>query len=73
MTQATKYYHRKELYMKCPNCGKENNEDANFCQFCSRKLKDTCTYCWVLKKSNYRCGKLSCPGRKLLMELFNSH
>lgn len=47
--------------MKCMQCGKESNEDANFCKKCGSKLKSTCK-CWVLKKDNYDCGKSSCPG-----------
>ena len=54
--------------MKCNKCGKENKDDANFCQYCSKKLNETCSYCWVLKKSNYSCGELSCPGRALLIK-----
>ena len=62
---------RKTFEMRCCNCGKENKENANFCQFCSSKLNDTCSFCWVLKKSNYNCGKSSCPGRKLFIKSFH--
>lgn len=46
--------------MECKNCGKENNESANFCTYCGSKLKDECN-CWI-KKGNYNCGESSCPG-----------
>ena len=28
--------------MKCPNCGRENSQNANFCRACSTKLKEIC-------------------------------
>lgn len=51
--------------MKCGSCGKENSGTANFCKYCGKKMKETCSYCWVRKKDNYNCGKSNCPGYNL--------
>lgn len=54
--------------MKCPKCGEEQREGANFCWNCRTKLREVCD-CWV-KKRPYNCGQKECPGLMLLvMEL----
>lgn len=49
--------------MHCKRCGAENQDDANFCEKCAGKLKETCN-CWV-KKEPYNCGQDQCPGYRL--------
>lgn len=48
--------------VKCPTCSREVSEKDNFCQYCGKKIRDTCRYCWVRKKDNYNCGESNCPG-----------
>ena len=55
--------------MKCPNCGRENSQNANFCRGCATKLKEVCD-CWV-KKEPYNCGLDNCPGYRLFKEIKN--
>lgn len=44
--------------MKCPECKRQNPEDANFCNECGSKLKPTCP----------QCGKLNPLGSKFCNE-----
>ncbi len=47
--------------MKCPNCRRENPEDANFCNGCGNKLEHKCSICWRNNPSGSKfcngCGK----------------
>lgn len=54
--------------MTCPHCHAENPENANFCEECATKIRQTCD-CWV-KKEPYNCGHSECPGRKVLLDDF---
>lgn len=49
--------------MECKNCKTECSDNANFCENCGSKLKETCD-CWI-KKEPYNCGKEKCPGYRL--------
>lgn len=50
--------------LKCPSCGEEHNDEANFCRNCATKLRKVCN-CWVLDKS-FDCGfDDGCPGYRL--------
>ncbi|MBW2705544.1 MAG: AAA family ATPase, partial [Deltaproteobacteria bacterium] len=60
--------------MKCPNCGIENREGANFCIDCGNKLETTCAQCnhLNLPESKFceKCGfKLIEPAEKSSREL----
>ena len=60
--------------MKCPNCGIENREGANFCIDCGNKLQTTCAQCnhLNLPESKFceKCGfKLIEPAEKSSREL----
>jgi class 3 adenylate cyclase/tetratricopeptide (TPR) repeat protein len=60
--------------MKCPNCGIENREGANFCIECGHKLEFTCAQCNHLNlpgsKFCEKCGfKLIEPSGKISREL----
>ena len=50
---------------RCPKCGAENAEGANFCRACATKLRQICA-CWV-KKEPYNCGQDQCPGYRLFL------
>ncbi|MGK0468247.1 zinc-ribbon domain-containing protein [Clostridium sp.] len=52
----------------CPNCGKGNRNNANFCRHCGKKIKENCTNCWVKKDQSYNCGSAKCPGLRLPMK-----
>lgn len=54
--------------MKCKSCGGNHYKEDNFCQYCGKKLKDTCN-CWVMKKDNYTCGERNCPGYKYKVKI----
>lgn len=43
----------------CPNCNKENANNANFCEYCGTKITEICPACW--KKGGQQN---SCPGQK---------
>ena len=49
--------------MKCPQCGAEQPDSANFCTRCQKKLRVVCD-CWV-KKQPHNCGQDECPGWRL--------
>jgi len=60
--------------MKCPNCGGENREGANFCIECGNKLEFTCAQCKHLNlpgsKFCEKCGfKLIEPSGQISREL----
>ncbi len=55
--------------IRCPSCGKENSEDANFYVHCTKKLRTVCN-CWV-KKGPYNCGQEKCPEYKALWKDFH--
>ena len=60
--------------MKCPNCGLENREGANFCIECGHKLEFTCAQCKHLNlpgsKFCEKCGfKLIEPSGQISREL----
>jgi len=60
--------------MKCPNCGADNREGANFCLECGNKLEFTCAQCSHLNlpqsKFCEKCGfKLIEPSGKISREL----
>ena len=60
--------------MKCPNCGIENREGANFCIECGHKLEFTCAECKHLNlpgsKFCEKCGfKLIDPSGQISREL----
>lgn len=57
-----------DIEVTCKKCGYKNKMESNFCVNCGDKLRSCCK-CWVTKKDNYSCGKESCPGYKLLVEL----
>ncbi len=46
--------------MECKKCKTECSDNANFCENCGSKLKETCD-CWI-KKEPYNCGEEKCPG-----------
>ena len=60
--------------MKCPNCGVDNREGANFCMECGSKLEFACAQCSHLNlpesKFCEKCGsKLIEPSEKISREL----
>jgi uncharacterized membrane protein YvbJ len=60
--------------MKCPNCGIENREGANFCIECGHQLEFTCAQCKHLNlpgsKFCEKCGfKLIEPSGQISREL----
>jgi len=57
---------RMGFILKCPKCGAENPENANFCIECSLKLRQICN-CWV-KGKLYKCGQNKCPGYNLFLQ-----
>lgn len=52
--------------MKCPHCGAECKDGANFCKKCGGKLRKVCQ-CWVFNEL-YNCGHEECPGLGLIVE-----
>lgn len=57
----------KNEIVKCPSCGKEVPDDANFCPNCAAKLVTVCN-CWVLGET-YDCGLKECPGYELYCKM----
>lgn len=45
--------------MQCPNCKATVSDNANFCRYCSAKLRKVCD-CWI-KKEPYNCGHCTYP------------
>lgn len=51
--------------MRCKYCRREIADGDNFCNYCSRKVREVCS-CWVLKKP-HNCGLEKCPGYGLFL------
>lgn len=49
--------------MLCRHCGKANPSDANFCEYCGKKLAEVCIQCWVKNGQPHSCPREVCPGR----------
>lgn len=44
----------------CPKCSKINVPDANFCEYCGKKLSNVCPRCWKKQGQPNSCPNERC-------------